>query len=296
MTTSAEDDAPTLGSLRAGLDARPGIVRKRPWRQRLRLPLMLLGPIVVLLGGVYWYLTTGRYVSTDDAYVQAARVSISTDVSGRVAAIDVRDNEEVKAGQVLFTLDQRPFVIAVEEAKAQLAAVRLQVEAMKATYQQKLAEARAIEATVAYERGEFERQKQLLASGAASRQQFDRASQAFQTDTAQLASKEQDVANTLASLGGQRADSLQVHFVIGPWIHGHRGSRARHDQVAQQTHAKPPTLWAKRTFRPHDNRRRYRSATLPALLCDPSRRIKKTQAIFCWPAGQCRLLPASTSA
>ena len=202
MTTSAEDDAPTLGSLRAGLDARPGILRKRSWRQRVRLPLMLLGPIVVLLGGVYWYLTTGRYVSTDDAYVQAARVSISTDVSGRVAAIDVRDNEEVKAGQVLFTLDQRPFVIAVEEAKAQLAAVRLQVEAMKATYQQKLAEARAIEATVAYERGEFERQKQLLASGAASRQQFDRASQAFQTDTAQLASKEQDVANTLASLGG----------------------------------------------------------------------------------------------
>ena len=93
-------------------------------------------------------MTTGRYVSTDDAYVQAARVSISTDVSGRVAQIDVHDNEPVKAGQVLFSIDQRPFRIAVEEAKAQLAAVRLQIKAMKATYRQKLADAQATEATL----------------------------------------------------------------------------------------------------------------------------------------------------
>ena len=213
MTTSAEDEAPVLGARRAGLDARPGIARKRPLRQRLRLPLMLLGPIVVLAAAGYWYLTTGRYVSTDDAYVQAARVSISTDVSGRVAEIDIRDNEQVKAGQVLFSLDQRPFIIAVEDAKAQLAAVRLQIEAMKATYQQKLAEARATQATVGYEQREFERQKQLLASGAASKQQFDRASQAFQTDSAQLASKQEDVANTLASLGGNPDLPVRKH----PW-------------------------------------------------------------------------------
>jgi membrane fusion protein (multidrug efflux system) len=214
VTTSAEDEAPVLGARRAGLDARPGIARKRPLRQRLRLPLMLLGPIVVLAAAGYWYLTTGRYVSTDDAYVQAARVSISTDVSGRVAEIDIRDNEQVKAGQVLFSLDQRPFIIAVEEAKAQLAAVRLQIEAMKATYQQKLAEARATQATVGYEQREFERQKQLLASGAASKQQFDRASQAFQTDSAQLASKQEDVANTLASLGGNPDLPVRKHPMV----------------------------------------------------------------------------------
>ena len=214
MTTSAEDEAPTLGALRTGRDPRSSLVRKRPLRQRLRLPLMLFGPIVVLIAAGYWYLTTGRLVSTDDAYVQAARVSISTDVSGRVAAIDVRDNQQVKSGQELFTLDQRPFLIAVEEAKAQLAAVRLQIEAMKATYRQKLAEARAMEATVAYEKGEFDRQKQLLATGAASKQAFDRASQTFQTDSAQLVSKEQDVANTLASLGGDADLPVKKHPMV----------------------------------------------------------------------------------
>ena len=214
MTTSAQDEAPALGARRSSVEPRVALLPKRSWRQRLRLPLMLLGPVVVLLGGAYWYLTTGRYVSTDDAYVQAARISISTDVSGRVDKIYIRDNQPVKAGQVLFSLDQRPFMIAVEEAKAQLAAVRLQVEAMKATYRQKLAEAQATQATVSYEKGEFERQKQLLTSGAASKQQFDRASQAFQTDSAQLVSKQQDVANTLASLGGDPDLPVRKHPMV----------------------------------------------------------------------------------
>jgi membrane fusion protein, multidrug efflux system len=212
--TSAQDEAPTLGARRTGLDTRSGLLPRRSLRQRVRLPLMLLGPLVVLLGGAYWFLTTGRYVSTDDAYVQAARVSISTDVSGRVDKIDIRDNERVKKGQMLFSLDQRPFSIAVEEAKAQLAAVKLQVKAMKATYRQKLAEAQGMEATVAYERGEYERQKQLLASGTTSRQQYDRAVQAFQTDSAQLVSKEQDVANTLASLGGDADLPVDKHPMV----------------------------------------------------------------------------------
>ena len=124
MTTSVENDASTIGTMRASLEGRPAIIgRRRPLRQRLRLPLMLAGPVLVLLAGGYWYLTGGRYVSTDDAYVQAARVAISTDISGRVVKIDVKDNERINAGQMLFRLDPRPFRIAVDEAKAQLAAV-----------------------------------------------------------------------------------------------------------------------------------------------------------------------------
>ena len=142
MTTSAENDTATIGALRAPLEGRPAVLaRRRPLRQRLRLPLMLAGPILVLLVAGYWYLTGGRYVSTDNAYVQAARVAISTDISGRVVEIDVKDNQKVNAGQVLFRLDPRPFRIAVDEAKAQLATVRFQIHALKATYHQKRADA-----------------------------------------------------------------------------------------------------------------------------------------------------------
>src|SRR5271156_1783246 len=79
--------------------------------QRLRLPLMWLAAIVVLAGGAYLYLTSGRYESTDDAYTQAATVSISANVAGRVSGIEVRDNELVQRGATLFKLDDAPFRI-----------------------------------------------------------------------------------------------------------------------------------------------------------------------------------------
>jgi membrane fusion protein (multidrug efflux system) len=214
VTTSAENETSAIATLRAA-EGRATFVRgRRSLRQRLRLPLMLAGPVLVLLAGGYWYLTTGRYVSTDDAYVQAARVSISTDVSGRVVEIDVADNQKVDAGQVLFRLDQRPFRIAVEEAEAQLATVRLQIHALKATYHQKRADARAAEATVDYQQHEFERQQRLLASGTASQQQFDQSRQAYENARAQLAAKQQDVANALASLGGDPDIPLAQHPMV----------------------------------------------------------------------------------
>jgi len=216
VTTSAENDAGTIGTLRAPLEGgRPTIAsRRRPLRQRLRLPLMLAGPVIVLLAAGYWFLTTGRYVSTDDAYVQAARVQVSTDISGRVSEIDVKDNERVKAGQLLFKLDQRPFQIAADEARAQLATVRYQIHALKATYHQKRADARATQATVDYQQREFERQQRLLASGAASQQQFDQAKQAYDNGRAQLASKEQDVAVALANIGGDPDLALDEHPMV----------------------------------------------------------------------------------
>jgi membrane fusion protein (multidrug efflux system) len=220
VSTSAQDEAPRLAARRTGLDARTGLLPKRSLRQRLRLPLMVLGPLVVLLGGAYWYLTTGRYVSTDDAYVEAARIAISNDVSGRVVAVSVHDNEFVKAGQVLFTLDRRPFQIAAEEAKAQLAAVKLQIASLKATYQQKKADVAANEATLLYQQRDLERQQRLLASGAASQAQYDQSNHAYKIAREQLASKEQDLASTRASLGGDPDIPIDQHPMV------------QHDQAA----------------------------------------------------------------
>jgi len=175
---------------------------------------MVAGPVLVLLVAGYWYLTGGRYVSTDNAYVQAARVAISTDVSGRVVDVEVKDNQKVTAGEVLFRLDPRPFRIAADEARAQLAAVRYQIHALKAEYHQKRADARATEATSDYQQREFERQKRLLASGTASQQQYDQARQAYETGRQQLASKQQDVAVALANIGGDPDLPLEQHPMV----------------------------------------------------------------------------------
>jgi membrane fusion protein (multidrug efflux system) len=150
-------------------------------------------------------------VSTEDAYVEAGRVAISNDVSGRVVAIEVHDNQYVKKGQVLFRIDPRPFQIAVDQARANLAAARLDVEALKATYRQKLADTKAAAATLAYDQTQYERQQRLLAAGVASQQQFDQAAQAYAVAKAQLAADQHALANVLASLGGNPDIPVDQH-------------------------------------------------------------------------------------
>ena len=215
MTSSTENEAPVRGLGRV-IAERPGTIAAptRPLRQRVRLPLMLAGPIFVLIAASWWYLTSGRYVSTDDAYVQAARTMISTDVSGRVVAVAVHDNERVGAGQILFRLDDRPFRIAVEEAKAQLATARLQVEALKATYRQKSADAKAAQDTLAYQQREYERQRHLAASGVASQALFDQVGNALQMARQKVVSTEQDIANVLAQLGGDPNIPIDRHPTV----------------------------------------------------------------------------------
>ena len=101
------------GSAGSGVAAPVGKTRL----QRLRWPLMSLAAIAVIGGGGYFYFTSGRYQSTDDAYAQAATVSISARVAGRVSEIDVRDNAIVQRGATLFKLDDAPFRIAVERCR-----------------------------------------------------------------------------------------------------------------------------------------------------------------------------------
>ena len=215
MTSSAEPDTHTSFS-RAGSDRDLPVATRpaRPLRQRLRLPLMIAGPVLVLLVASWWYLTSGRYVSTDDAYVQAARTMVSADVSGRVVAVAVHDNERVSRGQVLFRLDDKTFRIAVEEAKAALAAARLQVKAMQATYNQKVADMKAAEETLAYQQREYDRQRQLLATGNAPRSTFDQVQNAMQVARQKLMSAQSDLANMLAQLGGDPSLPVDEHPMV----------------------------------------------------------------------------------
>jgi membrane fusion protein (multidrug efflux system) len=217
--------AMSVAEHRTGAVPRPGAAegpvahvpkRRRPLRQRqrLRLPLMLLAPLVLIIGGGYLYLIGGRYVSTDDAYVQAARVAISTDVAGRVAEIAVRDNQPVKAGQLLFRLISDRFAIAVEQAQAQLDAARLQIEALKATYRQRQADLAAAKDTLAYQQRELERQKRLLASGIASQSQYDQASHAADNARQAVAAAQQQIASVLASLGGDPDIPVDRHPTV----------------------------------------------------------------------------------
>jgi membrane fusion protein (multidrug efflux system) len=180
-------------------------------RARLRVPLMVLGVVAVAIGALTFWLTGGRYMSTDDAYVQAARASISSNVSGQVAQILVHDNERVHRGQLLFRLDDQPYRIAVEAAQAKLAGARLTVFAGKATYRQQLATVLSAQDTVSYREKEYERQQKLLATGIASQAQYDGAQHALDNARQQVASAQQQAASVLAMLDGNADIDVNRH-------------------------------------------------------------------------------------
>jgi membrane fusion protein (multidrug efflux system) len=175
---------------------------------------MILGPAVVAAVAGYVYLTGGRYEATDDAYVKAARLAISANVAGRVHEVDVHDNEAVRKGEVLFRLDDAPFRIAVDAARAKLAAARLQVEALKANYRQRLSELKSAQDTLGYQEREYERQRRLLASEIASQAQVDRALHALEDARAQVAATRQRIGAVLASLGGNPNIAPERHPLV----------------------------------------------------------------------------------
>jgi membrane fusion protein, multidrug efflux system len=182
--------------------------------QRLRWPLMSFAAIAVLGGGTYFYIKGSRYQSTDDAYAQAATVSISANVAGRVSEIEVRDNELVQRGATLFKLDDAPFRIAVSDAAAHLADMRLQIESLKSTYRQRLVELRAARDTQRYAQQQYDRQTRLLASGIASQAQFDQAAHALDAARQQVANVQQQIGVARANLGGDPNIAPELHPLV----------------------------------------------------------------------------------
>ena len=144
-------------------------------RRRVVRPLMFLLLPVVLAAGAYSYVTGGQIMSTDNAYVQADMVGVSTDVSGTVASIEVHDNENVTKGQVLFRLKQDSFETSLAAAKAQLGTVRNQILTLQASYKQSQAQIAQAEADIPFFEVSFKRQQDLAASSAGSKASLDQA-------------------------------------------------------------------------------------------------------------------------
>ena len=187
---------------------------KKTRLQSLRWPLMIIAPLVVIAAAVYFYITGGRYQSTDDAYTRAATVSISSNVPGRVIEVDVRDNELIQKGATLFKLDDAPFRIAVDDAMARLASTRLQVESLKSTYKQRQVELRAARDTQAFAQTQFDRQSRLVQSGISSRTQFDQASHALDAARQEVANVQQQIGVALANLGGNPDIAPDKHPLV----------------------------------------------------------------------------------
>jgi membrane fusion protein, multidrug efflux system len=198
--TSVDRTGPQQPTPDPRLKAETAATRRRS-RGRLRLILFALLPMA-LLGALYVYATGGQVMETDNAYVQANTVGVTSEVAGTVAAIEVHDNEQVHKGQVLFRLEEAPFRIALDGAEAQLGAVRNQVLTLQATYRQSQAEIAQAEADLPYYEATFRRQQDLSRSAAASAAAFDKAKQDLTSARQKVEVAKAQAVSVLAQLGG----------------------------------------------------------------------------------------------
>jgi len=190
---------------------RPAAMPKKTLRERLRRPLLIVFPLIVAAIGAVYYLAEEPYVTTDDAFVRAAKESINARVAGQVIEIAVKDNQRVQRGQLLFRVDPATYQIAVDQAEARLASARLQIEGLKATYRQQLADLESAKHSEEFDEREFARKKALVASDWTSHEVYDRAEKDLEVARDHIASTEQQIANTVVALNGDPNVEVDSH-------------------------------------------------------------------------------------
>lgn len=170
--------------------------------KRRRLALMLVVPLLLLAAGLYVWMTSGQSVSTDNAYVQQDKVSISADVTGRVLEVGPAESQAVKRGDVLIRIAPRPFEIALAEAEANLANARLQVAELRSGTTGKQADVAGKRDGVAFAKVELERQQKLFKDGFATRARVQAAEFAVATANSEYSSAVADAASARAAANG----------------------------------------------------------------------------------------------
>jgi membrane fusion protein (multidrug efflux system) len=183
----------------------------RPVRRALRWILLIAGPVVV--GAVAWhyYELSGLRAVTDNAYVKADSVAVSSVVAGTIVRVNVVENQRVESGDVLFEIDDASFRLARDQAASQLATVRIFVDGLKSSYAQVLEEIALAENDIVYAERELGRQQGLADRGLGTQSDFDDAQHRLDSARQQVPILRQRLAQLEAQLGGSPHPTVESH-------------------------------------------------------------------------------------
>jgi membrane fusion protein (multidrug efflux system) len=201
--------------------------RRRDLRRLLRPVLMLGGIVIVIVGSLTFWITGGRIMSIDNAYVRSAKEAISTDVSGIVMQVPVHEGQRVNKGEVLLRLDPKPFELAVMGAKANLGGIVSGLNAMKVDYKRMLRDVDVKQSQVALDQVNTDRLGGLVKSGGVTRAEYDNARFALATNQQSAEALKLGAAVQLARLGGD--PEVDVH-IMSDYLQ----AKARLDEAQRQ--------------------------------------------------------------
>ena len=157
-------------------------------------------PLIVLAVGAWFWATSGRFVSTDNAYIKQDIVSVSSDVAGRIVDVRVKENQIVKAGDVLFVVDQAPYKLALQQADAQIANAQVAVGRLRSDYQATNVDIAGAREDVYYAQEDLRRQQSLMNEGFTTRARLQQSEQALDNARTRLRTAEAEAAKARAAL------------------------------------------------------------------------------------------------
>ena len=176
-----------------------------------RFILLVVVPIIVAIAIAITYLLGGRFVETDNAYVKADKVAVSSQVSGTITEVLVKENQLVEANQILFRIDPASFKVAVAKAQANLAQVRTNLAALKASYFEKQSEIELEKTRLKFANKQQVRQQDLKVKHFVSGSQFDDVKQQADIIKQRILVLKQDLFRIAETLGGSVDLPVEQH-------------------------------------------------------------------------------------
>lgn len=173
-----------------------------PRRNTRKIAIMAAVPLLIVAIGLYFWLTGGRTVETDNAYVKQDIVAVSTQVNGPVVEVFVDENQHVDAGDLLYRIDPAPSQVALMQAQAQLSAAELQTNQLSVTAAGTRGDIAGATASLSIAQRALARQASLLKDGFTTKARYDEALD--------------DVAKARAALDDARARAATADAAVAP--------------------------------------------------------------------------------
>ena len=179
----------------------------KPKRPKRRLVLLAVFGVVLLAGGVTWFILNAGYETTDDATIEAHVIQVSPKISAHVKAVHFDDNYQVKRGDLLIELDPRDFDVSLASAKANLASAQsklAEAEAQQNVAQAGLGQAKAdltsSQATAENAQADLQRNEKLYQTHVIDRREYDASTAVAKSDVANVESSAKKVASQEAQV------------------------------------------------------------------------------------------------
>jgi len=172
---------------------------------------MWLLPVFACAAALFFWLTAGRYVSTDNAYVKGDRASIATELSGPIVEVPVQENQRVSRGQLLFRLDDQPYRLALIKIESEIETQRAEISGLRAQWRTKREDIKAALSQQVYAQADYDRQFDLAERKFASTQKLEEARLALDVARQRIASGQEDLTRIEAALAGDPKIKIDDH-------------------------------------------------------------------------------------